>query len=62
MRKYNYNLKSVKINKDNLKKFDLILIATDHSKFNFSIIKKYAKFIIDTRGVYLGNYKNIIKA
>ena len=62
MKKYNFNLKSVKINQNNLKKFDLVLIVTDHSKFNFSLIKKHAKCIIDTRGVYQGNYRHIIKA
>ena len=62
IRKYNYDLKSIDINVSNLKKYDLVLIATDHSKFNFSLIKKYAKLIVDTRGVYSGNYKHIIKA
>jgi UDP-N-acetyl-D-glucosamine dehydrogenase len=62
MRKYSYNLKSVNINASNLKKYDLVLITTDHTKFNFSLIKKYSKCIVDTRGVYPGNYKHIIKA
>lgn len=42
--------------------FDIILIATDHNKFDYSMIKKNAKLIIDTRAVYSGKHKNIFKA
>lgn len=36
----------------NLSKYSCIIIATDHSSYNFKKILKYSKNIIDTRGVY----------
>ena len=60
-RKYNFQLKSIKITKTNVRKFDLIILATAHDDINYSLIQKEAKLIIDTRG-FFGNQKNIIKA
>ena len=34
------------------KDYDCILILTDHTMFNFSVIQKGTKLIFDTRGVY----------
>ena len=63
MRKYKYELSSVDINPTNLAKYDVCIISTDHSSFNYSMILKYANLIIDTRGVYKNNSnKKIIPA
>ena len=62
MRQYNFNLSSIKLTSHSIKKFDLLLIATDHAKFDYSMIQKNAKLIIDTRGVYSDHFKNVIKA
>jgi UDP-N-acetyl-D-glucosamine dehydrogenase len=35
-----------------IKKFDIVIIMTDHDIFNYSMIKKYSKKIIDCRGRY----------
>ncbi len=63
-RNINLNKKSIKLNKYNLKKFDAVILLTDHSFFNYQLIAKHAKLIIDTRGKYKNkffeNYKNII--
>lgn len=48
------DLRSVDLNKDNLNKFDCILIATDHSAVDYGFILKNAKLIFDTRNVYKG--------
>jgi UDP-N-acetyl-D-glucosamine dehydrogenase len=54
-----FNLKSVELKKDRLKKFDCVIIATDHSKINYNFILKNARLIFDTRNVYknVRNYK-----
>ena len=62
MRQYNFNLSSIKLSPQSIKKFDLLLIATNHAKFDYSMIQKNAKLIIDTRGVYSDHFKNVIKA
>ncbi|MGV8018738.1 MAG: nucleotide sugar dehydrogenase [Ignavibacteria bacterium] len=49
LRKYNFSKKSVKITPSNLKKFDLILLSTDHSYYDYRMILKNSRIIIDTR-------------
>ena len=44
--------KSIKINPNNLKKFDLVVLMTDHDLFNYKMIYKYSNKIIDCRGRY----------
>jgi len=46
------NLKSIKLTKDVLNKFDCVVIVTDHSKINYNLILKNAELIFDTRNVY----------
>ena len=62
LRNYNFKMNSVKINYKHLKNFDAILIVTDHDRFNYDTIRKNSKIIVDTRGVYKKEYKNIISA
>ena len=62
MREYNFKLSSIDLTPQSLKSYDLLLIATDHAKFDYSLIQKNAKLIIDTRGVYLKPLKNVVKA
>ena len=53
------NMKSIKINKTNIKQFDAIVILTDHDNVNYNLIKKNSKMIFDSRGVYKVNKKII---
>jgi UDP-N-acetyl-D-glucosamine dehydrogenase len=57
LRKYNFNKKSVKITPQNIKKYDLILLSTEHSYYDYSMILKNAKLIVDTRNGF-GSFKN----
>lgn len=57
LRKYKFNKRSVKLNKENLKKYDLVLLATDHSYFDHGSILKHSKIIVDTRNAFK-NYKS----
>ncbi len=40
------------INSSNLKKFDLVILMTDHDKFSYKLIYKNSRNIIDCRGKY----------
>lgn len=51
------NLKSVKLNKNTIKKFDCLVLATDHKCINYKEIIQHSNLIFDTRGV-LKNIKN----
>ncbi len=64
MRKYNFKMKSVPLTAANLKKYDCVLLATDHSEYNPEFIAANADLIVDTRNMF-GNIKstaNIVKA
>ncbi len=57
VRKYNFNKKSVKITPANIRNYDLILLSTEHSYYDYEMILKNAKLIVDTRNGF-GNFKN----
>lgn len=52
LRKYEFNKKSVKLTKANISKYDLILLSTDHSYFDYKFIFDNAKIIVDTRNAF----------
>ena len=39
----------IRLNKKNTKKYDCVILVTDHDKFNYKMITKYSKILIDTR-------------
>jgi UDP-N-acetyl-D-glucosamine dehydrogenase len=50
MRHYDYsNMQSVPLNADTVKKYDAVVIATDHSSYDYASIVDAAKLVIDTR-------------
>lgn len=53
-------LRSIKYTPSEIKKYDLILILTDHSGFNYEAIAKNAKSVVDTRNAIKSRkYKNV---
>lgn len=63
-RKYKLEMKSVALSAANLKSYDLVLLSTDHSVYDFSFIAEHAQMIVDTRNAFAkaGASGNIIKA
>ena len=60
-REFNFKKKSITLSKSNLKKFNAVLLITDHDSYDYSFIAKNSKFIFDTRGRYKKyNFKNIV--
>jgi len=55
------DISSVEYNESTIKKYDLILLLTDHDGVNYSEIQNNAKIIVDTRNVYKEKYKNVYK-
>ena len=49
-RKYDFNLKSIKISKKTIKEFDLVLLCTDHDGIDYDLIENESNLIVDTRG------------
>lgn len=57
-RNFKRSIKSIDLNKKNIKKFDLVIIVTDHDKVNYNLIRSNSKKIIDCRGVYKNFYSS----
>jgi UDP-N-acetyl-D-glucosamine dehydrogenase len=51
-RKYHYDMKSVKITDKGIKEYDLVVLSTDHTDFDYKLIASNAKVIIDTRNAF----------
>jgi len=62
MRRHKFDLESTPLNPQLIEQVDCVLIATDHDDVNYNMILKHAKLIVDTRGVYQGDYFNVVKA
>lgn len=62
MREHHFDLASVRITADAVARFDLVLVATDHAKFDYALILEHAQLIVDTRGVYLDASDKVVKA
>lgn len=61
MRKESIRLKSIALSEEGLKSFDIVLLLTDHDLFDYELINKFSKVIIDTRGRFKLT-KKIIRA
>ena len=60
-RKNDFKMKSIELNKDTINSYDLVLLATDHDDFDYNLIEKESKLIVDTRGKFNVS-KKVIKA
>ena len=49
MRHYDLKMSSVPLTEKNLKRYDCVLISTDHSAYDYDLIGKHSKLIVDTR-------------
>ncbi len=54
--------RSVTLTPELLRASDVVLIATDHSAVDYSLVAANAPLIVDTRGVYRGVHPNVVKA
>jgi UDP-N-acetyl-D-glucosamine dehydrogenase len=62
MREHYFDLQSVVLTPDALAQYSCAILATNHDRFDYSLIKQHSQLLIDTRGVYLEAAQNIIRA
>ncbi len=62
MREHHFDLASVNLTPESVASFDCVLLATDHDKFDYGMIKANARLIVDSRGKYLERADHIVKA
>jgi len=62
MREHHFDLASVHLTAASIASYDLLLLATSHSAFDYALIAEHAHLILDTRGVYIEPLPNVVKA
>ena len=62
MREHHFDLSSIALDPQVIAGFDAVLLATNHDLFDYPMILEHARLIVDTRGVYLDKYPNVVKA
>ncbi len=66
MRYYDLKMSSVPLTEKNLKKYDCVVISTDHSSYDYDFIAKHSRLVVDTRNaikvVSGSNRRNIVRA
>jgi len=62
MRMSDLKMSSVELTPELLADQDAVVIATNHDKFDWELIKEHSNIIIDTRGVYPESDEKIIRA
>jgi UDP-N-acetyl-D-glucosamine dehydrogenase len=45
-------MQSINLSKHNIADFDLVILSTDHSSFDYDFIFKNAELIVDTRNAF----------
>ncbi|PMR70734.1 UDP-N-acetyl-D-glucosamine 6-dehydrogenase [Halomonas heilongjiangensis] len=63
MREHHFDLESVPLTPTTLADYDAVVLATDHDRFDYDMIRAHARLIVDTRGIYRGDdIDKVIKA
>jgi UDP-N-acetyl-D-glucosamine dehydrogenase len=62
MREHFFDLSSIPLSAKTLSDYDCVLLATDHDRFDYELIKNNSKLIVDSRGRYPNAAPNIIRA
>jgi UDP-N-acetyl-D-glucosamine dehydrogenase len=62
MREHHFDLTGIELTPERVAAYDLVLLATDHSAFDYEMIQQNAQVIVDTRGVYQNPTPNVVKA
>lgn len=49
MRRYDFKMSSVPLTRGNLRKYDCVVIATNHSSYDYAFIVDHSRLVVDTR-------------
>ena len=62
MREHRFNLSSVELNAGTIGSYDCVVLVTDHDDFDFELIGRHARLLVDTRDRYKKESPNVVKA
>ena len=54
MRRYDFGLASVPLSSETLSQYEAVVIVTDHSSYDYELIARHSKLVIDTRNATQG--------
>ncbi|MDA2926949.1 nucleotide sugar dehydrogenase [Acidobacteria bacterium AH-259-G07] len=52
---------SIPLSAETIKKYDLVVVVTDHSCFDYGMLQKSAQLIFDTRNTFAEAFNNVVK-
>lgn len=52
MREHSFDLCSIELTAESIAKFDAVVLLTDHSAFDYDMLREHARVLVDTRGKY----------
>ena len=62
MREHHFDLSSVSLSSETVARFDCVLLATDHDKFDYQLILDHSQMLVDCRGKFAVSASNVIRA
>lgn len=62
MRQHRFDLESVDLGPEMLAGYDAAILLTDHSAFDYGMIREHAPLLVDTRGKYREEFANVVRA
>lgn len=62
MREHHFDLSSTSLSPDTLAGFDAVVLATNHTTFDYEMIRAHSRLVVDSRGVFREAAPHIVKA
>ncbi|MGQ0684333.1 nucleotide sugar dehydrogenase [Bradyrhizobium sp.] len=62
MRAHRFSLSSVALTEESISSFDCVVLATDHDRFDYDLIRTNARLLVDCRGRFAEGAPNIVRA
>lgn len=62
IRNHVFDLRSATLTVESVSSYDCVVIATNHDRFDYELIRSHARLVVDTRGVYQQTATNVVKA
>ncbi len=62
MRQHSFELSSVELTPESVASHDVVVLLTDHSGFDYDMIRQHARLLVDTRGKYREDGANLRRA
>lgn len=62
MRAHHFSLSSVTLTERSIAAFDCVVLATDHDRFDYELVRSNARLLVDCRGRFVESAPNIVRA